>query len=81
MQIRIAIEKGDALAPTMRRESVLPVPEDGQLHIDLPVHHARLLRKLLAVVDDLVEAYACEQDIREHMIRLDTVIEECKKEV
>jgi hypothetical protein len=80
MRVRITVENEEVLAPTLRRESLLPVPEDGHLHIALPVAHTRLLHKLMSVVDDLVEAYACQQDIRDHMLRLDSIIEQCKKE-
>lgn len=87
MQIRVTIENGDALAQTFRRESVMPIPEDGRLHIELPVHHTRLLRELMDAVDGFITEYAEHMDtfdgidaLTERMARLDTVYFKCKKE-
>lgn len=49
-RIRIALEPRDPTAATLRRESVFPVPDDGMIVLQLPVHddaknrHARLMR-------------------------------------
>lgn len=79
MRIRVNIEPQEGTALAIRRESVLPVPADGRLTIELPVAHTALLQRLTGAVDDLVEAYAEQRDIRDNMIRLDAILSDCRQ--